>query len=165
MIRIRPYKVSDAKYLLQWQNDEYSFAQWCGGRFQYPLTKEQLNEYYEFYENDEHAFLMMAVDEKGTPIGHFLLRKANYEKGSIHMGFVIIDPNLRGHGYGKEMLLLARKYAKEILGLPTITLGVFYNNASAHQCYWSAGFVDESYVENVYQYNGEEWGIISMVAS
>lgn len=165
MIRLRPYKLSDAKYLLEWFHEEEEFMKWSAGKFQYPLTMEQLEEYYHNYEQDEKGWIMVALNEEGTPVGHFLMRMADYEKNSIHMGFIVVNSKLRGHGYGKQMLSQALKYAFEILNVKRVTLGVYDNNPSAHSCYKAVGFMDENYKENFFPYKDEKWGLYEMAAT
>jgi len=165
MLRLRPYKSSDAKYIINWIKDEKSFAMWCADKFQYPLTEEQLKEYKENYEKDENGWLMTAINEKGTPVGHFLMRMADYKNESIHLGFIIVDSGIRGKGYGKEMLTLAIKYAFEILKVSRITLVVYDNNPSAHNCYRSIGFVEEKYNEKIFPYKDEQWSTYDMAIS
>jgi RimJ/RimL family protein N-acetyltransferase len=163
MIRLRPYKLSDIEYLIKWMGDEYAFAQWCANKFAYPLTKEQLFSYYNIYENDENAWIMTALNNEGIPVGHILMRMADYQKESIHFGFIITDPQIRRKGLGKEMVSLAVKYAFEILKVKRITLGVFDNNPAAHNCYKAVGFVDDKYNENAYSFGDDKWGVYNMV--
>ncbi len=158
MLRLRPYKKCDAKYLLNWINDEKLFSMWSANKFQYPLTEAQLEKYREKFENDENGWIITAIDEKGISVGHFFMTGADYLKGSIHMGFIVVDPKIRGKGYGKEMLELAIKYAFEILRVARITLSVYDTNPSAHNCYKSVGFVDENYIEKNFPYKDELWG-------
>lgn len=162
MLRLRPFKLTDSQYLLQWFGDKKSFTMWSAGKFDYPLTKEQIEDYYRKYEEDEFAWIMIALNEEGRPVGHLLMRMADYKKGSIHFGFIIVDRNERGKGYGKEMVALAAKYAFEILKVKRITLGVYDNNPSAHGCYKAVGFVDEDYRKEVFTYEDEKWGIFDM---
>ena len=162
MLRLRPYKLSDGEYLLNWINDELIFSKWCADKFTYPLTKEQLEEYYHNYEKENSGFIITAIDGEGKPVGHFLMRLADYEDNSVHIGFVIIDKEKRGQGYGREMISLAVKYAFEILKMKRVTLGVFDNNEVAHRCYKSVGFVDEKYCKDVFRYKDENWGIYEM---
>ena len=61
-------------------------------------------------------------------------------KTVIRFGFVIVDDQLRGKGYGKQMLQLAIQKAKNEFGAKKINLGVFDNNPSALHCYESVGF-------------------------
>ncbi len=162
VIRLRPYKQTDAEYICKWTADEYTFAQWCADKFTYPLTAEQLHSYYHSYEKDNKGWLMTALDQKGTPVGHLLMRRANYQSNSVHLGFIIVDSTLRGKGYGKEMVSLAVKYAFDILLVRRVTLGVFDNNPNAHYCYKAAGLTDEKYDEGVFPFNDEKWGIYYM---
>lgn len=162
MIRLRPYKKSDSEYIIKWFQDEITFNQWCAGKFTYPLTKEQLDEYYHNYEREDKGWIMTALDEEGIPVGHFLMRSADYENESIHLGFIVVDSNIRGKGYGKEMVSQAIKYAFEILKVKRVTLCVFDNNLKAHNCYKAAGFIDENFKEDVFTYKDEKWGLYEM---
>lgn len=164
MIRLRPLKKRDLNLMVGWFGTRLEFMQWCAGKFEYPLTIEQLNEYYERTENDINAWIMAALDPSGNLVGHFLFRKADFLNDSIHIGFIIIDKQHRGKGYGKEMVESALKYAFEILKVKRVTLGVFENNASAHRCYLSKGFVDEKHIEGVFQFDDESWGLYEMAA-
>lgn len=162
MLRLRPYKSIDAKYIVSWMQDKRSFAMWCADKFQYPLTEAQLYHYKEKYAQDENAWLMTALDEQGKPVGHFLMRLADFESGSIHLGFIIIDPGIRGKGYGRQMLQQAVRYTFEILDMQRITLSVFDANPAAHSCYKSAGFIDDRYEANAFIRQKEAWGLYDM---
>lgn len=162
MLRLRPFKLSDSQYLLSWFADKKSFTMWSGGKFEYPLTKEQIEDYYQKYQEDEHGWIMTALNEEGRPVGHLLMGMADYNKESIHFGFIVVDRNERGKGYGKEMVSLAAKYACEILKVKRITLSVFDNNPSAHNCYKAVGFKDEKYHKEIFPYEDEKWGKIYM---
>jgi len=162
MIRLRPYKLSDSEYILNWFNDKFTFTQWCADKFTYPLTKEQLNEYYHNYEMDDNAWIMTALNGEGIPIGHFLMRMADYQNESIHLGFIIVDSQIRGQGYGKDMVSLAIRYSFDMLKVKRVTLGVFDNNPSAHYCYKAIGIVDEKYNKGIFPYENDKWGIYDM---
>ena len=85
--------------------DKRSFVMWSADKFQYPLTEAQLYHYKEKYAQDENAWLMTALNEQGKPVGHFLMRLADFESGSIHLSFIIIDPKIRGSGKGIILFL------------------------------------------------------------
>ena len=44
MLRLRPYKKCDAKYIVSWIKDEISFRKWCADRYEsyYGRTVEVL---------------------------------------------------------------------------------------------------------------------------
>jgi RimJ/RimL family protein N-acetyltransferase len=162
MVRLRPFKVSDFKYLMEWVGDERQFAMWCANKFSYPLTKQQLLDYKEMYENDEQGWIFTALSDGGKPIGHLLMRKADYSNQSVHFGFIIVDPQFRGNGIGREMVSQAVKYAFEILWVNEVTLGVFDNNPAAHRCYLAVGFQDVTYHSEKFPYKDEKWGLYDM---
>lgn len=162
MLRIRPFKKKELKYLISWFNDEEAFAKWSAGIFSYPLSMETLLEYYSNFEEDENAFIMAALNEDGNLAGHFIMRNADYCNNSVHLGLIVVNPAVRGKGYGREMLSLALKYAAEILNVSKVTLKVFDSNPSAHECYKSVGLKDVAYNEASFKYKNEKWGVFHM---
>lgn len=162
MLRLRPYKTSDAAYLVQWFTDERSFKMWSADKFEYPLSEVQLKNYKEMYDQDEFGWVFVALNEKGIPVGHFLMRRANYEENSVHFGFIVVDANQRGKGYGSEMVSLGVKYAFEILQVRRVTLGVFDVNPGAEVCYKKVGFITETYDKDIFTYGNEKWGLYNM---
>lgn len=162
MIRIRPYKPLDAKYMTEWINNEEDFAKWCANLIKYPINYENLLEIYKEFEKTDDRYLFTTLDEDWKPIGFFMMRKVDYDKNTIHMGFVVVDKSRRNNGYGKEMMKQAVKYAFEILGVTRVTLKVFDNNEQARKCYLSVGFSDESYDRESFKYKDETWGCYFM---
>lgn len=59
----------------------------------------------------------------------------------LRFGWVIVDDSIRGKGYGTSMLRTGLYYAFNILGVHTVTIGVFEHNDIAHSCYKKVGFV------------------------
>lgn len=151
MIRIRPYKISDADTILSWCRDEKAFYQWTAGVIgAYPPSGTefaQLNKLMQF----------TAIDEKDV-VGYFTARNPGETLEELRFGFVIVRPDKRGRGYGKAMIQLGIKYAFEIYGAKKVSLGVFENNPSAYYCYKAAGFRDVvSDPVETYRIMGEEW--------
>ena len=167
MLRLRPYKPSDAKTIVSWIKDEVSFRKWCSDRFEhYPITAEDINDKYFNHNGDckeeDNFYPMTAFDETGI-VGHLILRFRDKEKENIHFGFVIVDDKKRGKGYGKEMLKLAQEFAFHILKAKRVTLGVFDNNPAAYHCYKAAGFCDiPAEKEIILPILGEQWKILEM---
>ena len=151
MIRIRPYKTSDAGEILSWCQDEKAFYQWTAGVLgSYPITQKE----FCFVES---LMPFTAFDETGI-IGFFTLRNLDESFDELRFGFVIVNPHKRGKGYGKAMLRLGLKFVFEIYGAKKASLGVFENNFSAYYCYKAVGF--SNVVLDVTEKNcvmGEEW--------
>lgn len=165
MIRLRPFKRQDSEIIAGWLTDKKGFMKWCAGMYRFPMTPQQLNERYEEFCKDDNAWFMTALDDSGKICGHFIFRKADCANNSIHMGFIIISPQMRGKGYGKQMLSQALKYAFEIFGADTVTLGVFANNESALGCYKAAGFIPTDTEKECFEFDGEKWDCINMKAN
>ena len=67
MLQLRPYEASDAEKIVGWLKDEVSFRQWCADRYEkYPITAEDMNEYYERYVREDNLYALTAVDEDGV---------------------------------------------------------------------------------------------------
>ncbi|AAK80512.1 RimJ/RimL family protein N-acetyltransferase [Clostridium acetobutylicum] len=162
MVRLRPYRSCDAKYIVTWISSEEEFVKWCANLITYPFTEESMNKIQESFENNEKGWLFTAIDKKGTPIGFMSMSKADYENDSVHLGFIIVDSSKRSSGFGKQMINQAIKYAFEILNVSRVTLKVFDNNSTAHYCYQNVGFVDEKYMEKEFPYKDEMWGCYCM---
>ena len=157
MIRLRPYKKEDADTIISWSKDERTFYQWSAGIMgDYPITREEFG-----FVDQLMAFT--AFDENGL-VGFFTLRNPGEDLDELRIGFVIVDPDQRGTGKGKEMLRAALRYAFDVYGAKKVTLGVFENNEPAYYCYKAAGFKDVVLEETeTYKVLGEEWKCREMV--
>ena len=155
MLELRPYEREDAATILSWSKGEEAFYKWTAGVLgDYPLTPEQFEQV-----NSLKPFTM--VDE-GEIVGFFTLRKPADTEGVLRFGFVVVDPEKRGKGYGKRMLLLGIDAAKK-LGAKKVSLGVFENNRPAYYCYKAAGFQDVlQETPELYHVLGQEWSCLEL---
>lgn len=160
MLRLRPYKPSDAETILKWIKDEDAFRKWSTDRYpHYPITVDDMNYKYMDCNGDcaepDNFYPMTAFDNSGI-VGHLIMRFTDAEKSTLRFGFVIVDDSKRGMGYGKQMLGLALRFAFDILKVQKVTLGVLENNPGAYHCYKEAGFKDVPMDEpEYYQLMGE----------
>ena len=139
---LRDFKKEDAKIIAGWIRSEEELYRWSADRFnKYPLSGDDINENYAPQKESGRFFPLTAVDDQGDVLGHFIIRYPREDDDrSVRFGFVIVNPSLRGKGYGKEMLRLGIKYARKRLHSLRIDLGVFENNAGARHCYEAVGF-------------------------
>lgn len=136
MLKLRPYKTSDAERIVNWIEDEKAFRLWCADRFKdYPLTAEEFDN---LYKNRNDDFFGMIAEDDGNIIGHFFIQKL--QKDKYKFGLIIVDNTQRGKGYGKGMLTEALNFAKTNLKAKSVTLSVFDTNESAYKCYLNLGF-------------------------
>ena len=151
MIRLRPYKESDAERILSWCKDERTFYQWTAGILgAYPISVEQFTQLGSLMR-------FTALDDKEI-VGFFTARNPKPTLDELRFGFVIINPEKRGRGFGKEMLRLGLEYARIVYKAKKVSLGVFENNERAYRCYKAAGFQDVALPETEqYRIMGEVW--------
>lgn len=141
-MKLREYRKEDSAVICGWIRDEESLYKWSADRIGlFPLPPEALNDNYAPVTGSGRFFPMTAVDEKDRVVGHLFIRYPDEtDRSTVRFGFVIVDPEIRGRGNGKEMLRLAMDHAVRELKASRITLGVFAGNPSARACYEAAGF-------------------------
>lgn len=156
MLELRQYEACDAPIITSWLKNEYAFCQWSADRYEsYPITADDMNNYYSLY-SDVELNKLTAVDEDKI-IGHLTIRFIDDARKVARFGFVIVDDAKRGKGYGKQLVSSALKYAFEELKADKVTLGVFENNNPAVHCYLSCGFkIVEKEIIECYQCMGEK---------
>lgn len=157
MIRLRPFKYMDIEKILPWLADERTFTMWNSAGFIYPLTKEQVEKKLEELEWHTDEWVMAAVDELGELVGHFYMRRADFDKNSVHLALIVVDENRRGQGIGKQMVEKAVEYAFSILNVNRVTLGVYECNPRAYACYQKVGFKEEAFTLNAAKFHEESW--------
>ena len=143
---LRDYKKEDGDIIVSWLRSEEELYKWSADRYnKYPLPADHINADYVVQLEKGRFYPLTAVDENGEVLGHFIIRYPSEEDdSSVRFGFVIVNPEIRGKGYGKEMLKLGVEYAKNRLHASRIDLGVFENNESARCCYEAVGFKEYS---------------------
>lgn len=170
MLRLRPYKSSDAETILTWCKDENTFRRWTSDRYDhYPVTADDMNQKYLSHNGDcsekDNFYPFTAFDESGL-VGHLIMRYVDERKRTLRFGFVIVNDTKRGKGFGKELMRLSLTYAFECFGAETVNLGVFENNPAAWNCYRAAGFRDALQQEKeVCSVCGEAWIVTELEMS
>ena len=141
-MKLRKYIKEDADIICRWIRTEDELYRWSADRFNiFPLTGDDIENNYEPGVKGGRFFPVSAVDDAGTVVGHLIIRYPKEDDDStVRFGFVIVDPSIRGKGYGKKMLSLATQYVKDNFNATRIDLGVFDNNPSAKGCYEAVGF-------------------------
>ena len=161
-MRIRPYKRCDAEKIVSWIGDERHFRYWCADRFEsYPISKDDLNAQYDALAENDDIFHFTAYDSDG-PLGHFNIRFPDRRDiDTLRFGYVILDPEKRGRGLGRQMIELALRYAREYMKAERATIGVFEENEAALNCYLSAGFSDSG-ISSSFRFHDEEWACLEL---
>lgn len=150
-IYLRPFHPNDAETILSWCKDKHTFRLWSADK--YKCFPAQPQEMINLYDNPKKCPLTAVIGN--SAVGHLILRFPSEDKGIVRLGFVIIDDEKRGQGYGRQMLQQAIRYAQQNYKAHTLSLGVFCENVSAIECYKSVGFRITS--NDSYLIDGQEW--------
>lgn len=152
-MRLRPYRLSDAECIGQWIDSEWTNALWCANSLPYPLDAQAFEQNRLEGEKKWSNSCFIATDDYGKQIGYFHM-SINDAENSAFLGYVIVNKEYRGKGYGQEMIGLAKKYAFEIANLRKIRLFVFDKNEAAVKCYQRNGFEIVEHQENAFSFEG-----------
>ena len=155
-MKIRPYKSSDFDEIKTWVNTKRIHALWCANLIKYPL--EKINFENILKGNNDAPFTAV----KGNKIAGFFCYSFNSNAKEIKLKFIILSPEFRGKGYGKELVSLAVKNAFENKA-ESVQLNVFDNNTQAKNCYLRSGFSERVITENVFCFENEIWDRCNMV--
>ncbi|OWR30165.1 GNAT family N-acetyltransferase [Saccharibacillus sp. O23] len=165
MITLEYFEPADFASLIEWSGDEEFLLQWSGPDFKYPLMIDQLTRYVQD-ANDRRTsnkFIYKAVEQHTNElVGHVSLGNVDRSNRSGRIGKVLLSPNHRGKGYGKQLIDRVLHIGFNEFELHRISLGVFDFNISAIQCYESAGFVREGLLRDARKYKDNYWNLIEM---
>ena len=162
IMRLRPYvSCLDFDRIKNWVTDERTHALWCAGRAEYPLSKEGFDRFLEDIAIKNGDCPYIAADDSGEPVGFFCY-SVNAENNEGMLKFVIVSPERRGKGVGREMLGMALKLAFGLTGAESVRLCVFSCNDRARRCYLGAGFEERTVTDNAFRFGDERWGRCAM---
>lgn len=160
MIELKTFKIQDTSELISRIEDKRALLQFAGPAYQFPLTKEQL----ENDLNNEKRFLFKVSDQTtGNVIGHaqIFLKEATFLLGRI----LIWDQNNRGKGYGKKIVQELLQYGFSHFDRETAELNVYDWNTGAIECYRKVGFKIDPDVMSEVNFDNEVWCSLNMKIS
>ncbi len=162
-MRIRPYvDCKDYDSIRTWITEERTHAMWCANLISFPLEKDNFTKVMHEIAGKFGDSPYVATSDDGQLIGFFCY-SANLETNEGMLKFIMINPEYRGKGYGREMLKLAVKYAFDITNVQAVQLNVFPENARAKRCYENAGFTERKTDTKAFIYKDEYWDRCNMI--
>lgn len=158
---IKPYNSTYTNTILSWTNNEESFYRWSAGVLgTYPIDSIKFNERIKELKSSK-LFYPYVVKLNNEAIGFFTLRYREEIVNDLTIGFVILDPNKRGLGYGKKMLELAINLAFSKYKADNVNLRVFKENTEAYNCYKKCG-LKENGIYDTYDILGKKWDVVEL---
>jgi RimJ/RimL family protein N-acetyltransferase len=155
-VHLRPFQPQDYPRLISAIVSPQALAQWSGPLFRHPLDEAQLEAYRASATGPASTRrIYTACEADGRPVGHIELN--DIDGYSARLCRVLIDPALRGRGFGRAMVRQALRIGFNELGLKRIDLGVYDFNKTAIRCYELEGFVKEGHLRQARRVGDEIW--------
>lgn len=136
MLRTRERRDADLAAVVGWITDRDALHLFTGTTLRWPLTEQQLRDLLADTA-DMTAWTLIDDVEPDRPLGHFDLTR---DSEGAHLGRVIIDPERRGQGLGRDLVGFVLATAREE-HLTLISLNVVAGNLPAIKTYQRWGFV------------------------
>lgn len=156
-MQLRSTVRTDLRILLSWVPTETDMWMWSGPTFTWPLDDGQL----ERYLDDDRRLYWTALDpDSRVAAGHASLL-VDHDAKAMRIGFILLDPGLRGRGLGKELTETVVRAGFEATELPVMKLGVYAHNARARDVYKTLGFEETGLVLDT-EIGSEIWQALEM---
>ena len=158
---LRAYRREDSPVIAKWIRSEEEMHRWAADHFRtFPLGDYDIDDKYSPDLKTGRLFPLTATDDDGKACGHLLIKYPEDGNDTVRFCFVVVDPDKRGKGSGRELIRLAISFVRDNLNASRITLGVFDNNPKARKCYESQGFTP--YSSHEYTCGDEVWNCTDM---
>ena len=137
-IILRPITVEDTEDILRWRNSRHVMEHFI---IREPLTEEMHKKWLrEQVAAGTVEQYVIVVKESGRGIGSQYFQHINREEHTAEFGIFIGDKDELGKGYGREVLDLSLKHARDDMKLKSVSLRVIDDNDVAYKLYLSRGF-------------------------
>lgn len=139
-VELIPFRDGDFDRLIAWSPTAADLLQWAGPGLRFPLTHTQLPALRGSTHPDVvevHPYTALRAAD-GHVVGHGEIAIKAGRRGKLMR--IVIDPELRGRGYGRDVTRALMRRAFGDLGLETLELNVYDYNEAAIRCYTSLGF-------------------------
>jgi ribosomal protein S18 acetylase RimI-like enzyme len=129
---------ADISHLMSWFPTERSIDIWAGPGFRYPLTPETFQEDIRWRQMDSYCLV--------SPQREVLAFGQIYDRhGRINLARLVVSPDRRGQGIGKQLVALLMKKGRDSFPLREYSLFVYKDNYPAKACYAGLGFEEHEY--------------------
>lgn len=137
IVRLREITRDDAERLYRWRMEPGTRQMF---RHTAPVPYEAHLAYLEQYFSAGNVDRWFVIEDGVRPVGAIALYDFTAD-GTAEWGRMVVDPSVRGRGYGRRALRLLIEHARHI-GLTGLRCNVGAHNTVAHDLYRSEGFVE-----------------------
>jgi RimJ/RimL family protein N-acetyltransferase len=155
-IELQPFSRDDFKELISWIRDPDELFIWSATTFSFPLDENQLERHYAEAQRSNTRIMYAVVDSLTKQhVGHIELTRIDRETRKASIAYVLIDPEKRGHGYGKGMMESVLEECFLRMEMSRVDLFVFESNMAAIHLYQRMRFEIVELIQGRIQRNGK----------
>ncbi len=162
MIELQKFTRSDIETLIGWVDSAEFLVQLAGTSLSHPLNEPQIAKLLLQASGKDPALMLFkaVMAQTGESIGHIELVNIDRENRSAGVARVLVGPkDLRGKGFGTEMMRLILKVGFEQLALHRMYLHVFDFNRVVIACYEKVGFRVEGLFRESHRVGTVYWSV------
>jgi ribosomal protein S18 acetylase RimI-like enzyme len=133
-LSLRTATRSDLDAVLPWIKDQCSLVMWAGPGLSYPPSRESF--WKSIGASPQNTFCLVSTAGEMAGFGQALTPA----RGIVHLARLIVDPRMRGKGYGRILCLRLMETSRSRQSVRRFTLNVCRDNDAAFRLYRSLGF-------------------------
>jgi RimJ/RimL family protein N-acetyltransferase len=156
-MKLRPTTTDDLQTILRWVESNQEMVMWSGPTFTWPLEYTQLARY---FDSPNRTYWSAIDTDSQELLGHASLLIDN-EANLMRIGFILVNPEHRGRGVGREFVEAVVRHGFQASALPVMNLGVYAHNTAALNLYESLGFSKTGVVFHT-TVEEEQWDVVDM---
>lgn len=162
LFEAHPFNHEDAPKIASWMSISPMDLFMVSSALIFPVTPDILIKRVKEVHPEEHKFYSVFLIGADALSGYFEIKNINSRHGVGTGAHIILSPEYRGKGMGKDFVDLISKVAFSSLGLYRISLSVHTTNQAAITVYKKAGYSNEGLLREVLLFDGKRYSLYQM---
>src|SRR3989338_8189477 len=162
LFEARPLNYEDAPKIAAWMSISPTDLFMVSSSLIFPVTADVLIKRAKEARPEENKFYSVFLNGADTLAGYFEIKNINSQHNIGTGAHILLSPEYRGKGMGKDFMDLISKVAFSSLGLHRIGFSVHTTNQAAIAVYKKAVYVNEGLLREVLLFGGKRYSLYQM---